>query len=367
MPGPGVGDIILQAAQGIVAMHQGQQRLRLQERQLDQQEQARLDAQKAREDGLKLREQNAKLQEEQLQLSRERFDEQTRQFEETQAQQQGQFDARLKVSEFNAMTNFRNMLVNARGKDGKLDEKALEKQLLEFQDLELKVEAKKDIALDKKADRFDTARSEVFETRFLNARQAFINGNQDDPNAVGIFSTLNSPGELRREYDKAIQELTTLEGFSVGGKPHPGLAGAQQRVDMFKGMTDFMNDMKVFAPPSQEEVFAQGATKGWGPNDMHPRLEPREEANAATKVHVDPTSAVQLVDTGVTTGNWDPLIDNSVIEYDGEGRVVMASVEPLFKAIEANVSGEDREKAYQSLTARIQERATLVGPLPPTR
>jgi hypothetical protein len=352
MPGPGVGDIILQAAQGIVAMHQGQQRLQLQMRQLDQQEQAQLDAQKAREDGIKLREQNAKLQEDQLALSRERLDQQSKQFEASQKQQASQFDERLKVSQFNAFTNWKNALTNASDKSGKVD---LQKALVEFEKLQGSVQAQKSVETDRVQRRWNELTEEVKDLRFASAQEKYLT-ETDDPNARGIFSTLRGPHELRTEFDKAIQEQVKLQGLSLQGQEHPGLKGAKARVRMFQDISDYMIQQKVYAPPSEMEIRQHGYSQGLTDEQLIPKAPPRPAADAATQDHVDPSSAVRLIDTGVNTGNWDAFIDNSVLTYDADGNIDQESVTVMFDAITANVPPDKREDAYASFTARIQER-----------
>lgn len=353
----GVGDIILQAAQGIVAMHQSQQRLALRQQQLDQVDQAQKDAAKAREDGLRLREQNLQLSQQQFALTEKRFQEQTNQFEKSQAQQQRQFNDRLEVSQFNAVTNFKNMLVNARNEKGQLDMVKLD---AEFKKLQLDIGAKKDIALDKKIDRYWEMENRVKDLKWSAAKTQFLKQNED-PILRGRFGTLNSPGEMRREFDKAIKELREAQALSqaAGRTDLPQLIASQKKVEDFTKITDFMNASRVFEVPSEEEVFVQAESLGFSREDLRPTVEPRITANEATGDHVGPDDSVKLIDIGVRTGNWSPLVTNSVVKFDSEGRIDLASASKLFQAVADQVAeGDEREKAFRQLTDFLKTRAS---------
>jgi len=354
MPGPGVGDIILQAAQGIVAMKQGQQRIALQSRQLDQQHDAQLDAQKAREEGLKLREQNAKLQEDQLQLSRERFDEQNKQFEATQTQQQSQFDERMVFVAQNAEATMLNAL---RGsvKNGQIDLAEVEKKILELKKLKGGVAGQESVEFGRRIQRTADLRSQVIESRYRDAQQRFTSDRNRNPNMRARFTTLTSPRALQSALDKALAEQIDAEGLSrAAGEEIPQLVAAREKVKDLRGITDYLNELNVSAEPSMDEIYFQADQNGIPRSSVGELVDARQAANEATDDFIGPQTAIQLVDTGIRTGNFEGFVATSKLERDATGKITEASLQKIFTAVAARLtSKDDVDKVYRNLENAI--------------
>lgn len=257
MPGgPGVGDIILQAAQGIVAMHQGRQRLALQERQLDQQEAASREAAQAREEGLRLREQNAQLQEERMRLNQQKFEaeqassaaaaaESKRRFELNLGIQQQRVDfeaERLELSKQEAEAS-------AAGGLSVLDQQSLLNKRMDF---ERKVQAATD-ALD----------ADVREARFSDFRDGLTGGRiPADPEIRGLLTSAGSFANF--EGAAASAQRAWIAARSQLDPRSPEYRGKQATAEAYQRASNLLHDRRITTTVTASERQEMARLQGHG-------------------------------------------------------------------------------------------------------
>jgi hypothetical protein len=249
MPGgPGVGDIILQAAQGIVAMNQRQQSLSIQQRKLEQDAAIQADSARVREEGLALRERNAKLQEERFELEGQRFEQgkidsaakdavSTQRFEQTHALNK----QRVELEQL----RFRQSALKVTGQV--ITPEELVKQQQEAKSLELTIRNKELTGIKSRDDIVATWDGHTQDAKFASVVSRI--SNPDIRFATQGVKSLSAWQGMKLKAQASVQGLIT-QGFLPGSEE---VSSAQAQLDLMIRADKELETSGVYTPSTVDE------------------------------------------------------------------------------------------------------------------